>query len=148
MNKPQFVYVTYIATTPEKAWHALFDAEMTKQYWGYKNVSDWKPGSTWEHRRADGDALRLTGKVVEFTPPKRLVMTWASPSDAKDPSKHSRVTIEIEPMGTQVKVTVMHDQLEPGSPMFDGISAGWPKVMSGLKSLLETGRPLAPWWHD
>jgi uncharacterized protein YndB with AHSA1/START domain len=146
MSKPQFVYVTYIATTPEKLWKALLDGEITSQYWGHKNVSDWKPGSRWEHRRVDNDKLQIAGKVIEFTPPKRLVLSWAAPSEVDDPAKHSRVTLEIEPMGTQVMLTVTHEELDAGSKMLRGISDGWPRVLASLKSLLETGRPLAPWW--
>ena len=97
MDKPQFVYVTYIATTPEKLWSALTEPQLALQYWERENVSDWKPGSKWEHRRDDAaHTVDLVGKVVESVPPRRLVLTWASPADAANPAKDSRVTFDIQ----------------------------------------------------
>src|SRR5512136_3094196 len=147
MDKPQFVYVTYIATSPEKVWNALVDPATTAKYWQHVNVSDWKPGSRWEHRGADKEReLRMVGKVLESTPPRRLVLTWAFPADEAREEKHTRVTFEIEPVGEVVRLTVTHDRLEPGSEMLQGITKGWPKVLSSLKSLLEVGRPLPQLW--
>ena len=147
MDNPQFVYVTYISTSPEKLWNALIDPEMTTKYWQHENVSDWKPGSRWEHRRSDKDrTLDLVGKVTESSPPRRLVLTWAFPVDAAREEKHSRVTFEIEPIGDVARLTVTHDRLEPGSEMLQGITEGWPKVLSSLKSLMEVGRPLPKLW--
>src|SRR5438105_5432099 len=91
MTKPSFVYVTYIATTPERVWRALVDTDVTRQYWvdpqagcARVNVSDWKPGSRWEHRRADDTGtVDIVGKVVESAAPRRLVMTCARPADAE-----------------------------------------------------------------
>jgi DNA-binding transcriptional ArsR family regulator len=82
-DKPTFVYVTYIASTPEKVWDALTDADLTASYWGHSNVSeDWRPGSRWEHRRIDGSGIAdVVGTVVESERPTRLVATWASPED-------------------------------------------------------------------
>ncbi len=147
MDKPRFVYVVYISTTPEKLWNALLDSKMTAQYWQHDNVSDWKPGSRWEHRTSDKErTLHLVGKVVESSPPRRLVLTWAAPADEAHEKKHSRVTFEIEPVRDVVRLTVTHDDLEPGSEMLEGITKGWPKVLSSLKSLLETGRALPKLW--
>jgi uncharacterized protein YndB with AHSA1/START domain len=147
MDKPQFVYVTYISTSPEKLWNALIDPEVTAKYWQHENVSDWKPGSSWEHRSADKErTLRLVGKVIEVSPPQRLVLTWAFPADAASEEKHSRVTFEIEPIGDVVRLTVTHSRLGPGSEMLEGITEGWPKVLSSLKSLMEVGRPLPKLW--
>ena len=145
-NRPKFVYVTYIATTPEKVWNALTDPEMTKQYWvRRRNDSDWKAGSAWQHRDYDDASLvDIVGKVVESAPPNRLVITWAFPEDAANQAKQSRVTFEIEPFLGAVKLTVVHDELEPDSRMLQGITQGWPGVLSSLKTLLETGQPL-PW---
>ena len=145
MDKPQFVYVTYIATTPEKLWTALLNGEITRQYWGHRNVSDWKKRSTWTHQRAwDGSNLVvLVGKVVEIDPPRRLVLSWADPTDANDEARHSRVTFDIEPLSGTVRLTVTHDRLEPDSEMERGITQGWPAVLSSLKTMLETGEPLA-----
>lgn len=149
MEKPDFVYVTYIATTPDKVWQALTDTELMAQYWvGPKsdcarvNVSDWKPGSRWEHQH-DDDASKvdIVGKVIESTPPRRLVMTWARPSEADDETKHARLTFDIEPhIDGLVRLTVTHDELD--AQMLAGISGGWPMVLSNLKTLLETGRVL------
>jgi uncharacterized protein YndB with AHSA1/START domain len=147
MDKPQFIYVTYIAATPEKLWNALIDAEMTTKYWQHINVSDWQPGSRWEHRRAGKDgAVLLVGKVIESSPPRRLVLTWAFPADEAREEKHTRVTFELEPMGDVVRLTVTHDRLEPGSDMLQSITRGWPKVLSSLKSLMEAGHALPDLW--
>ena len=149
MTKPSFVYVTYIATTPEKVWQAFVDTDVMRQYWADPNagcarvnVSDWKPGSQWKHRRVDdAGTVDIVGKVVESNPPRRLVFTWARPAEAEDDSKHSRVAFDIEPYGDGlVRLTVTHEDLERDPEMLAGISGGWPKVLSNLKTLLETGR--------
>jgi uncharacterized protein YndB with AHSA1/START domain len=146
MAKSEFVYVIYISAKPQQVWDALIKPEFTQKYWGHMNVSDWKPGSNWEHRQADAsNELKLVGKVVEFTPPRRLVLTWALPADAANTASHSRVTIDLEPMEDMIRLTVTHRELAPGSDMLLGISEGWPRVLSSLKSLLETGKPLATW---
>lgn len=146
-DKPKFEYVTYISTSPENLWNALIDPMVTEKYWQHENVSDWKAGSRWEHRRCDKKGtVVLVGKVVESSPPRRLVLTWASPADEAREEKHSRVTLEIEPIGDVVRLTVTHDQLELGSEMLHAITEGWPKVFSSLKSLLEVGRPLPKLW--
>lgn len=147
MEEPQFVYVTYISTTPEELWKALVDPEITAKYWQHVNVSDWQPGSRWEHRPSvEEGAPLLVGKVLECSPPRRLVLTWAAPADEAHEEKHSRVTFEIEPMRGVVRITVTHDLLEPDSDMLHDITEGWPMVLSSLKSLLEVGRPLPELW--
>jgi uncharacterized protein YndB with AHSA1/START domain len=95
MDKPEFVYVTYILATPEKVWSALVDGEMTRQYWfRHRNASDWQPGSKWEHQDYDDPkTVDVVGKVVESDPPRRLVITWANPGDAEAEEKHTRVTL-------------------------------------------------------
>jgi len=145
MDKPKFVYVTYIATTPEKLWDALSNPEVTRRYWGNRtNASDWKVGSSWQHRDVDNPSLvDIVGKVVESVPPRRLVLTWAYPADELNEEAHSRVTFEIEPFGNMVRLTVTHDEFKLGSDMFPRISRGWPIVLSGMKTLLETGTSLA-----
>jgi uncharacterized protein YndB with AHSA1/START domain len=146
MARARFVYATYIAAPPERIWRALLDGEFTRQYWGHENVSDWKPGSPWEHRRADGSRdLALVGEVLEADPPRRLVLSWADPRDRDRRDRHSRVTFELEPIGAMTRLTVTHDELEEGSEMQRNISQGWPRVLSSLKSLLETGQPLDTW---
>ena len=138
-----FIYVTYIASTPDKVFEAIVRPEIARRYWGHENVSDWTPGSRWEHIRANDErTVELVGEVVETTPPKRLVITWANASQADDPEAYSRVTFEIEPYEEMVRLTVTHDDLVVGSGMANGVSKGWPVVLSSLKSLLETGRGL------
>jgi uncharacterized protein YndB with AHSA1/START domain len=147
MDRPRFVYVTYIQSTAEKVFEAIRDPKMTRAYWHHDNVSDWKPGSKWEHRTADDERrLKLLGKVVEVDPPRKLVITWAFPADEASPAKHSRVTFDIEPVRGVVKLTITHADLEPGSEMQDAITRGWPIVLSSLKTYLETGRALPKLW--
>lgn len=135
-----FVYVTYIRATPEKVFEAITKPELARRYWGHENVSDWTVGSQWQHVR-DNEArtVELVGNVIEVTPPKRLVLSWANASQAADPASHSRVTFDIEEYDSMVRLTVTHDELEVGSGMFNGVSRGWPAVLSSLKSFLETG---------
>ena len=138
-----FVYVTYIRATPERVFEAITKPDIARLYWAHENVSDWTPGSRWEHVRSDADrTVELVGEVVEHTPPRRLVITWANASEADDPAKHSRVTFDIVPFDGMVQLTVTHDDLEPGSGMAAGISKGWPRVLSSLKSFLETGQAI------
>ena len=147
MDKLRFVYVMYVSTSQEKLWNALIDPEATAKYWQHENVSEWRPGSKWEHRRSDKKGtIDLVGKVIEWSPPRRLVLSWAFPADEGREERHSRVTFEIEPFRDVVRLTVTHDDLEAGSEMLEGITNGWPKVLSSLKSLLEVGRPLPKLW--
>lgn len=141
-EKTSFVYVTYIRSTPEKVFEAITKPEVARRYWGHENISDWKPGSRWEHvRDNDERTIELVGDVVEVSPPSRLVVTWANASQSADPAAYSRVTFEIEKQHEDmIRLTVTHDELEAGSGMAKGISKGWPVVLSSLKSFLETGR--------
>jgi uncharacterized protein YndB with AHSA1/START domain len=145
-ERPNYVYVTYIESSAERVWEALTDPELTAQYWGHSNVSDWKEGSPWEHRRVDGsDIADVIGTVLESEPPHRLTMSFDAPSDvpAEVPSK---VTFTIEPYHEIVRLTVMHEDLADTDAL-EAISAGWPAVCANLKSLLETGQVLSrpPW---
>jgi uncharacterized protein YndB with AHSA1/START domain len=142
MSKPSYVYVTYIRASAGKVWSAITDREISPQYWGHANVSDWTAGSSWEHRRVDGSNLAdLVGTVIESDRPQRLVISWATPREAADPEKVSRVTFAIEPHKDDVvRLTVTHDELEAGSEMERGITEGWPMVLASLKSWLETGK--------
>jgi uncharacterized protein YndB with AHSA1/START domain len=135
----EFVYTTYITSTPQKVWDAITTAEFTRQYWGHAMVSDWKAGSKWEMQRADG-GVQMSGQVLESRPPSRLVYDWASPENLGNKSETSRVTFSISAIGGVVRLDVVHDQLKTGSEMALGISKGWPLVLSGLKSWLETGK--------
>jgi uncharacterized protein YndB with AHSA1/START domain len=141
MEKPKLVYETYIRTTPKKLWTAITKPEFTRQYWaGLANVSDWKKGSPWQHvTKGDKPEIYVTGKVLECVPPKRLVLSWADPDDLAD---KSRVTFEIEPIEDMVCLTVTHGNFKAGSTMAGKVSGGWPRVLSSMKSFLETGKGL------
>lgn len=153
----RFVYTTYIATTPEQLWAALTEPAFTKRYWGVALVSDWTVGApvAWEL-----DALTIAdgGSVVtEADPPRRLAYTWhtvtpefvAAYGDDQEflakasAERRSKATFEIEPVGGLVKLTVIHDDFDPGSVVLEGVSQGWPQILASLKTLLETGEPLA-----
>lgn len=145
-DKPTFVYVIYIESTPETVWHALTDADLTAQYWGHSNVSDWQVGSAWEHQRTDGSGTAdVVGTIVESVAPTRLVSTWAGPGEERADGP-SRVTFDIEQHGEIVRLTVTHENLADAAE-HDAAAAGWPAVLSNLKSLIETGHilPQAPW---
>ena len=142
-EKTSFLYVTYIHSTPDKVFEAITRPDLARRYWGHENVSDWQPGSRWEHIRAnDQRTVELVGKVIEASPPKRLVMTWTNASQEADPESYSRVTFDIEEYEDMVRLTVAHDDLIAGGGMAKGVSKGWPLVLSSLKSFLETGRGL------
>jgi len=146
MSKPKYVYVTYIVTTPEKLWEALTNPEITRLYWGHRNVSDWKVGSKWEHLRFDEERTAdVVGKVLESDPPRRLVTSWAYPNDAQNESQYSRVSFEIKLVAGTVRLRVTHTDLQSDTELAD-IAEGWPMVLSGLKTLLETGKPLPQLW--
>jgi len=139
MSKPQFVYVTYILTTPEKVWAALTDAEISVQYWGKSNISDWRVGSTWSHGRP-GEAPLVTGEVLEADPPRRLVTSWRAPEQADNPAKRSQVSYDIFAADGKVRLTITHWDLDEET--LRDISRGWPAVLSNLKTFLETGKTL------
>lgn len=136
MDKPKFVYVTYIKTTAEKLWEALTSSAFTKQYWDEGTLdSDWKVGSPVIQKGAHGS---MSGVVLEFEPYRRLSYTFQSPG-LKQPNP-SRVVFEIEQVGPTVKLIIIHDDLEVDG--YNAISRGWPAILSSLKSLLEAGKPL------
>jgi uncharacterized protein YndB with AHSA1/START domain len=135
-------YVTYIAAAPEQVWDALMRPERTREFWQHENVSDWKLGSIWEHREPNGGAPFRTGLVIKHDPPNHLLLTWADPRDAANLGAHSRVAIDLEPVEGVTRLTVAHDQLVPSSTMYRDMEETWPRVLSSLKSYLETGRAL------
>ena len=141
---PDFVYVTYIKTTPEKLWDALTSPEFTRQYWfGIAVTSDWKVGSVMTYRQ--GGKTVVDGKVLVADRPRLLSYTFRESNGEASHEPPTRVTIELEPeKGTEtVRLTVTHTDFVINSKHRPSISTGWPAVQSGLKSLLETGKPLA-----
>jgi uncharacterized protein YndB with AHSA1/START domain len=149
MERSSFIYVSYIFAAPEKVFKALTDPKATRKYWQHENVSDWKPGSRWEHRGTGKDkSLDLIGKVIEYLPSRRLVISWAFPQDEAREDKHSRVTIDVTLHHDVTRLMLTHEGLEPGSDMEKGIIEGWPMVLSSLKSLMETGHALPVLWEE
>jgi len=148
MSKPKFVYVVYIRTTPEKLWAALTDPQTIRKYWvGMSVECEWKPGSAWRLSFDDGRTAD-SGEILESVPPKRLVIHWQNQFKPELKSAgYTRCTMEIEMAdyypnqgGKAVKLTITHEaEAEQGAPMIEAVSGGWPKVLSNLKSLLETG---------
>ena len=142
MSKPEFVYVSYIETTPEKLWEALTSADFTERYWfGMRLRSDWKVGSAFEMVRGDG-TVSDAGKVIEYDAPRRLAYTFVNLSEKYKDDVPALATFTIEPFGKLVKLTLTHEGFAEGSKFFAGISGGWPAILSSLKSTLETGRTL------
>ena len=140
---PEFVYTVYIAAPADRVWNALVDGDVTRQYWGHENRSDWKPGSRWEHVRVGpGGEVDVAGRVLEIEPPRRLVTSWFFPGDEGDAGKTSRVTYEVTALGEESRLVVTHSELNDPE-MRAGVSMGWPLVLSSLKSFLETGKALA-----
>jgi uncharacterized protein YndB with AHSA1/START domain len=142
MRKPEFIYVSYIETTPEKLWEALTNSEFTRRYWWDTSVvSDWKVGSPFA-LVLNGQTTDV-GEILEAERPRRLSYTFHHIlNEAARNERPSRVTFVIEPHGKLVKLTLTHQDFAEGSVIIDGISKGWPAILSSLKSLLETGTPL------
>ena len=155
VERPRFVYTTYIRTTPERLWQALTEPSFTRRWWQTTFVTDWKVGSamTWDNNGiiiADPEQV-----VLESDPYRRLAYTWHSfTPELKERlgdelfarvshEGRSRVAFDIEPVGEMVKLTVVHDDFEPGNSAATMVKNGWPVFLSSLKTLLETGEPLA-----
>jgi uncharacterized protein YndB with AHSA1/START domain len=139
MARSTFVYVTYIRTTQEKLWSALTDAEFMKQYWfGVHGESQWTAGSSWKLMSGDGQVLDA-GEIVEAEPPRRLVIRWQNLKPELKVEGDSLCTMELEPFGTAVKLSITHTIERDASKVIEAVSGGWPKVISNLKSVLESG---------
>ena len=143
MRKPEFVYVTYIETTPEKLWEALTSSEFSKRYWFDTEVkSDWKVGSPFA--LVMNGTTTDVGEILQVDRPRRLSYTFHHVlSEAACNERPTKVTFNLEPHGKLVKLTLTHEDFEDGSVILDGISKGWPAILSSLKSLLESGAALA-----
>ncbi len=135
------VFEIYIKTTPERLWEAITDGEMRKKYcFGVGVESEWTAGSTYE-AGVPGVVDISSGENVEVDPPRRLVQTFTALwSDDVKNEGISRVTWEIEPVGTSCRLSVTHDQLADGAN--SELWGGWPMILSGLKTLIETGEEL------
>jgi uncharacterized protein YndB with AHSA1/START domain len=141
MSKPEFVYTTYIETTVEQLWHSLTNNDFHDRYWfGHRATSDWKVGSSYTFTKQGKPSVE--GKVLISDPLKQLAYTWNLCSTDARKERASRVTFDLEPRGTTVKLTVTHDNLDEGGKTLRDISSGWPMVIASLKSLLETGHAL------
>jgi uncharacterized protein YndB with AHSA1/START domain len=140
MARSTFVYVTYIRTTPEKLWSALTDVEFMKRYWfGMHCESQWTAGSSWRMVRADGSVCDA-GDIIESEPPRRLVIRWRHQHRPELKAEgESHCTMELEPSGTAVKLSITHTIEREPSKLIAAVSDGWPRIVSNLKSLLETG---------
>ena len=140
MARSTFVYVSYIRTTPERLWSALTDAEFMQQYWfGNHCESEWTAGSSWKNVYPDG-RVTDTGEIVEADPPRRLVIRWWHQDRPELKAEgDSLCTMELEASGTAVKLSITHSIERDPSAFITAVSGGWPKVISNLKSLLETG---------
>ncbi|MCA9088387.1 MAG: SRPBCC family protein [Planctomycetaceae bacterium] len=144
MNDRSFVYVIHIGTTAAQLWEALTTGEFTQQYWGGRRIeSSWEVGSPVSHIKPDG-GIDWQGEIVECNPPQKLVYTFKGQGDHWE-GEPSRVEFTISPSGpTTVMLRIVHDQLSEKA--FQGISMGWPAILSNLKSLLEGGSTLAYHW--
>ena len=143
MANSRFVYITYIRTTPEKLWQSLTDSEFTRRYFvGTAHESEWKPGAAWRIMIPDG-RVGDSGEVLEIEPHKKIVLSWRNDFIPELRAEgYSRLTYLLEPVGTSVKLTVIHEMDQPGSKLIDKVSQGWPHILASLKSLLETGESL------
>jgi uncharacterized protein YndB with AHSA1/START domain len=141
--KPEFVYVAYIKTTPEKLWEALTSSEFSRRYWFDTEVrSDFKVGSPFA--LVMGGTTTDVGEILEADRPRRLSYTFQHVQDDEMRREApTKVVFTLEPHGELVKLTLTHEGFAKGSKLLDGISKGWPAILSNLKSLLESGDALA-----
>lgn len=144
MASPDFVYETYIRATAADVWKALTSPEFTAQYFHATRVdSTWRPGEPVYYRYADGGDVAVEGEVIEADPPNTLIMSWHVLYDEQAKQEAaSRVTFHIEALNEQTRLRIVHDRFPDASVVYDGIRSGWPWIIAGLKSLLETGEAL------
>jgi len=144
MANSSFVYVSYIRTTQQELWDALTKPEFQRRYWfGMHQESDWKAGSPWAMKFGDGRTADA-GEVVEIDPPKRLVLKWRNEfrPELKEEG-FSRCVYDFEPDGDIVRLTIIHTIDRDAAKFIEAVAGGWPRVLSSLKSMLETGEPMA-----
>lgn len=140
LTREDTVYVTYIAATPDKVWAALTSSDFTTQYFFGRSIeSDWRKGSPWTLRKPDG-SVDVGGVVRESDPPRRLVVSWVV---AWMDLPEAIVTYDIEDLGGIVRLTMTESHPTPiPAHLLEGGRRGWPMILSGLKTLLETGKAL------
>jgi len=136
-----FAYVTFIRTTPEKLWSALTDVNQMKEYWfGMHLKTEWKTGAEWQMLFPDGQVAD-TGEILELERPKRIRLKWRNEFRPELKAEGFAIcTIEIEPYGDAVRLSITHTMERADSKFIQAVSGGWPKILSNLKSLLETGQ--------
>ena len=139
-TESSFVYVTFIRSTPEKLWSVLTDPDQMKEYWfGMQFKTEWKTGAEWQMIFPDG-AVADTGEILELERPKRIRLKWRNEFRPELKAEgFALCTLEIEPVGAAVRLTITHTIERAESKFIQAVSGGWPKVLSNLKSLLETG---------
>ena len=139
----QYVYVTYIRTTPQKLWDALTSPEFQKKYWfNMHQESTWKAGASWKMLFEDG-RVADAGEILESDPPRRLVIKWRNEFRPELTAEGwSRCVYEIEQDGDTVKLTITHSIEKERAKLIEAVAGGWPKILSSLKTYLETGTPL------
>ena len=138
----KFVYVTYIRTTPEKLWEALMKPEFTKRYFfGVTMDTDWKVGSPWKMVHSDGKVTDA-GEVLEAKPHEWLVLKWRNEFPDLKPEGYTRCTFALSKEGDLTKLEVVHEAEMDNSKTIAAISGGWPRILSNLKTFLETGKVL------
>lgn len=140
-SESSFVYVTFIRTTPEKLWSALTDPDQMKEYWlGMHIETEWRTGAEWRMLFPDG-RVADTGEVLEFERPKRIRLKWRNEFRPELKAEgFAYCTIELEPYGEAVRLSIAHTIERTDSKFIQAVSGGWPKILSNLKSLLETGQ--------
>jgi len=140
---PRHVYEVYIRTTPEKLWQAITDPAFTRQYFHEQEVaSGWKVGARYRHTAPDG-AMRIDGEIIEIEPPWRLVHSFTCPDNKETAGDApSRVTWQIEKRGDVCLLTLTHDGFDGETATYKSVGKGWNPILSGLKTLMETGKPL------
>ena len=141
-ESPMKVFEVYIRATPERVWQGITDGELTSQYYfGSAVASDWREGSRFEMTSPDGSEIWVEGEVLDVDAPRRLVQSFRAHWDAEmEQEEPSKVTWELEPMGDTTRLRVTHEDLSEAAAR--QVSGGWPQILSGLKTLLETGEPL------
>jgi uncharacterized protein YndB with AHSA1/START domain len=140
MAKSTFIYATYIRTSPQELWSALTDSEFMKQYWfGMHCESDFSTGSSWKLVNDSGEVWDA-GEIVEAVPGRRLVIRWEHQKRPELKAEGASLcTMELVPAGQAVRLTITHSVERERSKLIEAVSGGWPKILSNLKSLLETG---------